>query len=78
MIALIYSMVKLSKLIKHLKSFGLYLSAKTITTQLVLLATVCLVALITFGTQLRFWSDCNDKEVAKSWAGSVTRIFDMV
>lgn len=77
-IALSYSYITLHRLLHHLDNYGIRLSFKTITTQLILLALISITSIVYFGTQIKFWNDCTDKDLAKSWASEITQSLQML
>ena len=50
---------------------------KTILAQLVLLGLISVLDMVYVASKVRFWKDCTDDVVDKSWASLVTRLFSM-
>ena len=67
----------MSKLLSLLRSRGIKVRRKTIVAQLVLLGIISVLDMVYVASKVRFWKDCTDDEVDKSWASLVTRLFSM-
>ena len=74
---LTWSFRKMSKLLSLLRSRGIKVRRKTILAQLVLLGFISVLDMVYVASKVRFWKDCTDDVVDKSWASLVTRLFSM-
>ena len=75
---ILFSMRRMKGFLEHLSRRGVHPATKTIATQLGCLALVAVSNFISFITNLRFASECNDDVMAPSPSAIATKILSMV